>query len=101
MHAGDRHVVATAISAAADAIVTINVRHFPSGTLATLGITVHTPGGLIGLVLDTEPDLVVAAVEHLSARWANPPRTMREIVELLARHPTLAEPAGRLEPMLS
>ena len=44
---GDQHVVGAALAADADAIVTINVPHFPSASLSPAGISVVTPGELV------------------------------------------------------
>ena len=49
----DRHVVGAALAADADAIVTINVRHFATARLAPVGIAVVTPGALVTVVDDT------------------------------------------------
>ena len=43
----DRHVAAVAVVAAADAVVTINVKDFRSRVLDESGIAIQTPGGLI------------------------------------------------------
>ena len=87
---GDRHVASVALRTASDAVVTINVRHFPPETLQPLGIAIVTPGELISAVDGSEPALVDRALEHLSARWQRPPRTVDEILDLLAVHPTMA-----------
>ncbi len=41
--ANDRHVLAAAITGHADAIVTFNIKDFPSATLDSFGIEVQTP----------------------------------------------------------
>ena len=88
---GDRHVVRAALAADADAIVTINVRHFP-----TTSLSVITPGALVTVLDETEPGLVDRALENMSARWKNPPRSVDAIVELLAVHPTMAVPMTQI-----
>ena len=93
---GDRHVVGAALAADADAIVTINVRHFPTASLSPVGISVVTPGDLVTMLDDTEPALIDRALEHMSARWRNPPRTVDAVVELLAVHPTMAPAVAQI-----
>jgi hypothetical protein len=62
---------------------------------------VLTPGALVSELLDSEPAIVVAAVEELAARWERPSRSITEILDLLARHPTMSEPIGRLRSLLA
>ena len=97
-HPKDRHVAAVAMAASADAIVTINVKDFRSRLLDSSAITIITPGQLVEEVLDQAPELVSHALRRMSARWTNPPRSSSKIVELLARHPTMATAIGRIRP---
>jgi PIN domain len=90
VHPNDRHVVALAIGGHTDTIVTINVRHFPATSLAPLGIAVLTPGTLLAGLDATEPVLVDRALDHLARRWTRPPRSVDEILDLLAVHPTMS-----------
>lgn len=92
----DRHAAAAAIAAGASAIVTENVGVFRTSMLDAAGIEVLTTGDLIGRVLDTEAGVVVSAIEHLSRRWTRPARTVAEILELLAAHPTMGPAVERL-----
>lgn len=85
----DRHVAAAAISAGASAIVTENVRDFRSSLLEAAGVEVLTTDDLIERLLDEQAGIVVAAVEHLSRRWIRPNRTVAEILDLLAAHPSI------------
>lgn len=95
-HPKDRHVAAVAVKAGADAIVTINVKDFRSRLLEAAGVSVLTPGQLVEAVLDEGPELVTYAVRRMSSRWTNPPRSISEIVELLARHPTMTRAMSRV-----
>lgn len=92
----DRHVVAAAVAAGADAIVTINVRHFPASALNPAGLAVLTPGLLLDMLETSQPSLVDQALDAMSRRWKNPPRTSGEIMDLLMVHPTMAEPVARI-----
>jgi len=92
----DRHVAAAAIAAEAQAIGTINVRDFRSTMLDDAAVAVITPGRLVSDLLTEAPEVVVTAIEHLAARWVNPPRSAASIIELLAVHPTMSEPMATL-----
>ena len=92
----DRHVAAAAIAAGAAAIVAENVRDFQSSMLEAAGIEVLTTGDLIARLLDMDAGVVVSAVEHLSRRWTRPARSVAEILELLAVHPTMGHAVDRL-----
>ena len=96
VHAGDQHVAATAITARADTIVTINTRHFPQRSLTPHGIRVISPGTLIGDLDNTEPAIIDLALNQLASRWENPPRTVTEIVDLLAAHPAVGRPMNTI-----
>lgn len=92
----DRHVAAVAVHSSAAAIVTNNTADFASQRLREARVDVITPGALVERLLTNSPEIVVAAVEHLAARWINPPRTVDEIIDLLARHPSMDSPMQEL-----
>lgn len=60
----DVHVLATAIAAAADAIVTFNAQDFPGHVLAAEGIARRDPDGLLWEFWSGAPDPVAAVVER-------------------------------------
>lgn len=96
----DRHVAAVAITAGAEAVVTLNVKDFRSHVLADAGVRVLTPGELVGDLLDDLPGAVVFAVQQISARWRNPRRNPHQVVEVLSGHPSMTDPMYRLGPLL-
>ena len=53
----DRHVLAAAITAQADVLITWNLRHFPQETVSAAGIEVLTPDDLICRLLAQAPQL--------------------------------------------
>ena len=59
----DRHVLAAAIRARADVIVTINLRDFPAETLAAFGIEAQHPDEFVLHLLDLSPGVVVGAAQ--------------------------------------
>jgi len=79
----DRHVLAAAIHAGAEAIVTYNLTDFPAETLAPLNIeAVHPDGFLVGL-LDLAPGAVCTAVKRQRESLRNPPKAAEELLNTL------------------
>lgn len=64
----DRHVLAVAIAASADGIVTLNARDFPRGTLAGEGLRRVDPDGLLMELWQAGDGDVAAAAEAVRAR---------------------------------
>jgi len=60
----DRHVLAAAIRARADVIVTINLRDFPPEVMAPFGIEAQHPDEFILHLLDLAPGVVAGAARH-------------------------------------
>jgi len=56
---GDRHVLAAAAKASADAIVTFNVRHFPASAVQPFGVVVQKPDEFLIHQFHLAPELVV------------------------------------------
>lgn len=63
MNAGDRHVLAAALSADADILLTENVRHFPREWMSEHGIELLTAGELLVRLAEQVPDKLQAAHE--------------------------------------
>jgi predicted nucleic acid-binding protein len=63
MDSKDRHVLAAAISADADVLLTENTRHFPRDWMAGRGIELLTAGELLVLLVGVFPDRIRAAHE--------------------------------------
>lgn len=79
----DRHVLAAAIHAGAEAIVTYNLRDFPETTLAEYGVeALHPDDFLIGL-FDAFPGAACAAVKRQRESLRNPPKTAEELLAML------------------
>lgn len=81
----DRHVLAAAIVAGADVIVTRNLRDFPDEVLAPYNIEPQHPDEFIRHMLDLAPVVVVDAVRSQQARLINPPVPMPELLALFER----------------
>jgi len=81
----DRHVLAAAIVAGADVIVTYNLKDFPSDTLNPYGIEAQHPDEFVAHLIDIAPTQVCAAVATIRARLQRPPRTAIEYIDILER----------------
>lgn len=94
----DRHVVAAALRGRADAIITTNVRHYPTDTLEPLGIEVIHPDNFLLDQLDLVPRTVLDALREQAANTRHPHLTPIDLVARLARAgvPGFADEAGRL-----
>jgi hypothetical protein len=82
----DRHVVAAAIRAGAQAIVTANLRDFPKDTLAPLGLEAVHPDDFVLDSIDLAPGLICAAVAAQAGALKNPTTTTAELLETLQRN---------------
>lgn len=94
----DRHVLAAAIHARADVIVTANIRHFPSDVLARYRITSQRPDDFIGHFLDQDASRVLDAVRRQRAGLQRPPYTASELLDTLERQ-GLTQTVARLRPL--
>jgi hypothetical protein len=79
----DRHVVAAAVHARADAIVTFNLSDFPNGTLSQYNLEAIHPDDFITYQLDLDQAAVLVAVQQCHHRLKNPPKTAAEYLNTL------------------
>lgn len=80
----DRHVLATAITAGADLIVTANLRDFPPDVLAAHDIEALSRDDLGYRIVTADPDAADEVVEHQAADLCNPPMTTTQLLDGLA-----------------
>ena len=80
----DRHVLAAAIRAGADVIVTYNLVDFPTAVLARFEIEAQHPDDFLTSLLDAAPAAVCAAVKRQRESLRNPPKTAEELLATLA-----------------
>lgn len=85
-HPGDRHVLAAAVAAEADVVVTINTRHFPAEACEPHGVSVQTPDSLLCDVADVWPELVVAVLSAQAGRKTQPPMSLADMLDRLEAH---------------
>ena len=76
----DRHVLAAAIQAGADVIVTYNLDDFPLSALEPLRLRAQHPADFITHLFDLEPALVCEAVNRQRRALRQPPRSVEELL---------------------
>jgi len=82
---GDRHVVAAAIRAGADAIITFNIRDLPYASLSAYDIDAQHPDDFLLHQFGLDEPLVVVAAQRCRARLKNPPVTAEDYLDTLER----------------
>ncbi len=91
----DRHVLAAAIRAGAEVIVTYNLTDFPPETLARFDIEARHPDDFVVDLLDLAPGAVCTAVKRQRESLRNPPKTTQELLATFESH-ALTQTAARL-----
>lgn len=81
----DRHVLAAAIEAEADLIVTLNAKDFPRRILSTHGIDAVRPDAFVLELLTRDPEGVYAAARAHRAALLHPPFDVEQYLSTLAR----------------
>ena len=95
----DRHVLAAAIRAGAQSIITFNLKDFPSGTLAAYNVEAVHPDEFVYDLLDLKPNAVVSAVQDQVAALRNPPTMARQVLDAL-RANGLVQSVAKLEELI-
>lgn len=80
----DRHVLAAALEAQAQAIVTYNLRDFPASMMQTYGLEALHPDDFILRVIAVDPLVVRETVETHHQSLKNPPKTPAEYLATLS-----------------
>lgn len=81
----DRHVVAAAIRARAQLIVTFNLKHFPAEELAAWDIEAKHPDDFLVDQFHLDAIRVHQAVQAVADSWSNPPGTSDDVLDSLER----------------
>lgn len=84
-HPGDRHVLATAVVAQANIIVTYNLKHFPNDVLNCLDIEAQHPDIFLTRLFDIDPNLVTKVVRQQAQDLQRPPTTIDELLNILSK----------------
>lgn len=83
--ADDRHVLAAAIKAEADLILTTNLKDFPLQALTVWNLTAKHPDNFTAELLDTDKEIVIAVVKEMRARRKRPPISAEDFLAQLKR----------------
>jgi len=81
----DRHVLAAAIRAGADAIVTFNLKDFPESAFTEYGIAAYHPDEFLVHLMDLAPGIVCASLKRQRESLRNPTQTAAELLTTLER----------------
>ena len=97
----DEHVLAAAVTAGADAVVTDNLRDFPATSMPP-GIAALTPARFAAAVIETDPAQGAGAVVAMAARSGRhgPSLGAGEILDVLARRYAMTEASHLIRPHL-
>lgn len=88
---GDRHVLAAALVAKVDVIVTDNVRHFPLESYEPLGIELQTADEFLAAAFDLAPHVMAAAFLQQVTDFRRPSLSPAQALSRLeSRLPSLA-----------
>lgn len=79
----DRHVLAAAIKAGADVIVTFNLSDFPGNILQKYDIEPQHPDEFISDLIDLKPGKIFTVAEICRQRLKNPPKSIDDYLETL------------------
>lgn len=81
----DRHVLAAAIRCGADAIVTFNLKDFPSSAIAPYGIDALHPDDFIYYQIDMAPSVCCLAIREQRLALKNPEVSVDELLAVLQK----------------
>jgi predicted nucleic acid-binding protein len=82
----DAHVLAAAIKAQAQAIITYNIKDFPDKILKKYQIEVQHPDTFLRYQMDLHLPAFLSCVKSVRARLKNPPKTSQEYLTTLFQH---------------
>ena len=84
-HPKDRHVLAAAVLADADIIVTNNLQDFDTQALAPFKIIAKSPDDFLSDIFDDHPKEMVQVILHQAQNYKRSPRTFVELANLLSK----------------
>lgn len=82
----DRHVLAVAIHAHVQTIVTMNLKDFPVRALSPHGIVAEHPDPFLTRLYRARPDVLVQIVNDQAEELKNPPLSVTDVLDTLAQH---------------
>jgi predicted nucleic acid-binding protein len=79
----DRHVLAAAIKANAQLIVTENTKDFPQAKLSAWNVEAQSADDFVLDLIDLNRQAVYAQVQRMADAWQNPPGTVDDVLSSL------------------
>jgi len=83
--ADDRHVLAAAIKAGADTIVTSNLGDFPDYALEPWNITAESPDEFILNLIDLDDRIIYSCIQQIADSRNRPPESFEDVLTQLER----------------
>lgn len=83
-HPKDRHVLAAAVAAGAQVIITQNLHDFPPAALEPFNIEAQSPNHFLVSLFDLDRELVVAIIREQAADLTDPPLSVDDVLDALA-----------------
>ena len=84
-HPKDRHVLAAAVRANADVLVTFNLKDFPPESTHAFEVEIVHPDEFLLDQLDLYPGLVLRTIRELSEDYDSPPMSIDDVLNVLSR----------------
>ncbi|WP_433299652.1 PIN domain-containing protein [Actinoplanes sp. CA-030573] len=81
----DRHVLAAAIKARAQVIVTTNLRDFPADELRRWDIDPKSPDEFVRDQISLDRSAIYASVQQIADSWKSPPGSVDDVLDRLER----------------
>jgi predicted nucleic acid-binding protein len=89
-HPGDRHVLASAVSAKADVIVTANIKHFKSESLQQWNVEAITPDAFLNILCDLHgEETLYKLIQQQAADLRKPTQTFLDLIEKIEKEQPL------------
>ena len=82
-HQGDRHVLATALIAKAEVIVTNNLKHFPNSSLNQFRVEAQNADEFLTSLFDVSPEVMMKVLEIQGESKRKPQLTLLDLLDLL------------------
>jgi predicted nucleic acid-binding protein len=96
----DRHVLAAAIEARADVLVTFNLRHFPVSSLAPVNVEALHPDVFVERLLNIDEAVVCSTLRSQRQDLTKPPKSAEELLDTLQAQ-GLPRTVARLRDMIA
>jgi hypothetical protein len=81
---GDRHVLAAAVHAHAQVLVTSNLRHFPNSSVQPYRIEVQSPDSFLLVLLNKAPQEMTRILREQALEFQAPPLSAFDILDRFA-----------------